>query len=128
MDPDLPVESYADWLPNRDRAVVPRAKVVDYLLAGNHPDGQSKARFFAGFGFSATDWGQFADALRRHAQEYRVRRVEDSPFGRRYVVEGILQAPDGRTPYMRTVWFIPTGGEIPWLVTAYPVPEPKNDP
>ena len=31
---------------------------------------------------------------------------EPSPFGTRYVVEGIMTAPDGRSPLIRTVWFI----------------------
>lgn len=42
-------------------------------------------------------------------------------FGVRYVVEGILQASDGRKPIVRAVWFIIQEGDAPSLVTAYPV-------
>jgi hypothetical protein len=45
--------------------------------------------------------------------------VEATPFGTRYVIEGILSTPDGRALLIRTVWFIETGQQIPRFVTAY---------
>ena len=59
--------------------------------------------------------------LRRHAADYEVARTENSPFGARYVVEGIMATPDGRDPLVRTVWFVDTGAETPRFVTAYPL-------
>jgi hypothetical protein len=47
--------------------------------------------------------------------------IEDSPFGRRYIVDGALAAPDGRRPRVRMIWFIETGEDVPHLVTAYPL-------
>lgn len=38
-------------LPNPDKLVVEREKIVDYLLNPAHRYGASKARFFADFGF-----------------------------------------------------------------------------
>jgi hypothetical protein len=108
-------------LPNYEKADVPRTKVIGYLLSLNHPDGHSKARFFARFGFSTESWETLAEALLRHAAEHEVTRVEASPFGTRYVIEGILSTPDGRVPLIRTVWFIETGEQIPRFVTAYPL-------
>ena len=43
-----------------------------------------------------------------------------TPFGTRYVVEGIMEVPDGRTPSIRSVWFVAEGEEIPRFATAYP--------
>jgi hypothetical protein len=74
-------------LPNREHALVPRAKVVDYLLSPTHRDGRHKAVFFSGFGFTADSWEKLADALLQHASEHDVAKQEDSPFGTRYVVE-----------------------------------------
>ena len=108
-------------LPNRENAQVSRDKLIDYLLSSEHPDGRTKARFFAAFGFSADEWQQFALALATHAQEHVVARVESSPFGVRYVIDGILRAPDGREPMVRTVWFIESDETIPRWVTAYPL-------
>lgn len=108
-------------LPNGPSAVIPREKVRDYLLCATHPHGRSKAAFFTRFGFSAGSWDVLAMALLRHAADHVVAKTEASPFGTRYVVEGILTTPDARTPEVRSVWFIETGEQIPRFVTAYPV-------
>jgi hypothetical protein len=107
-------------LPNAERAVVDERKVVEYLLSETHPDGPSKARFFSGLGFTVADWKVLAEALRRHAADSPVVRRDETPFGVRYVLEGVLYAPDGRTPAVRAVWFIDRAGGDPRLVTAYP--------
>jgi len=108
-------------LPNHDQAIVPREKIVDYLLSHAHRDGRGKAIFFSGFGFSVNAWQTLADALRRHAAENEVAKIEASPYGTRYVIEGELHAPDGRRPLVRVVWFVDTGEVIPRLATAYPL-------
>jgi hypothetical protein len=110
-----------DRLPNAERAIVAQSKIVDYLLSLSHPDGRGKARFFLSHGFSPDEWETLVRALRNHAVTHRVSSAEDTTFGVRYVVEGQLVAPDGRTPRVRVVWFIRTGGDIPELVTAYPI-------
>jgi len=108
-------------LPNYDKSTVPRTKVTDYLLSLSHYDGRGKARFFASFGFSLESWQILAEALRRHPADHEVTRIESSSFGTRYVIEGIISTPDGRAPFIRTVWFIETGEQIPRFVTAYPL-------
>jgi len=110
-------------LPNAERAIVARGKVVDYLLSEVHPDGRGKARFFAAHGFSTANWETLAAALQNHANAHGVAGKVQTPFGDRYVVEGEFLSPDGRKPLVRTVWFIRTGHEVPELVTAYPMKE-----
>jgi hypothetical protein len=110
-------------LPHYDRALVPREKITDYLLSEIHLDGRHKAVFFGRYGFAVEFWERLAEALRQHAAEHDVAREEDSPFGRRYVVEGIITTPVGQTPRLRSVWFIRHGEETPRLVTAYPLQE-----
>jgi len=56
-------------LPNFDKAVVPKSKIVDYLLSFQHRDGRGKAAFFAGYGFSAENWQDLAAGLLRHARD-----------------------------------------------------------
>jgi hypothetical protein len=107
-------------LPNLETAVVPPAKITDYLLSETHPDGRHKARFFPGFGFSFDNRQALEHAVRQHISDHEVAKVEPSAFGARYVVEGIMTAPDGRSPLVRTVWFIRHEGESPQFVTAYP--------
>lgn len=108
-------------LPHFEQAVVPQAKITGYLLSTSHPDGRSKANFFSRFGFTVAAWEVLAEALRRHAADHEVTKIDPSPFGTRYVIEGIISAPDGRQPLIRVVWFIETGEEIPRLATAYPL-------
>lgn len=108
-------------LPNYQQAIVPKAKIVDYLLSPTHADGWSKERFFIRFGFTQESWYLLAAALYAFAQENNVTGIETSPFGQRYIVEGTLQGLDGRKPWIRTIWFIRTGEAIPRFVTAYPL-------
>ena len=108
-------------LPHIEQAVVAEQKIVCYLLSPTHEDGQHKARFFTSIGFRADDWETLATAMKAHVAEHELAKVEDSPFGIRYVVEGPLTAPDGRRPAVRSVWFIDTDADVPRFVTAYPL-------
>jgi hypothetical protein len=114
-------------LPNCEHTVVPRAKVVDYLLSGTHRDGQHKAVFFKRFGFAAAEWERLGQALCEHAAEHDVRRVEISSYGQRYIVEGIIRSPDMRNPLIRAVWFVDSGEDTPRFVTAYPLRRDADD-
>lgn len=101
---------------------MPQEKIVGYLLSDTHPEGRHKAAFFTAFGFSIERREEFARALLRHLRENEALEEARSPFGRRYLVEGIIHAPDGRTPMIRSIWFIERGAEAPRLVTAFPGP------
>ncbi len=79
------------------------------------------------FGFTLEKWEILAAALQLHVVECEIKKTEDTPFGKRFVLEGILQTPDDRKPQVRTVWFIDTGQEIPRFVTAYPLKEGDDD-
>jgi hypothetical protein len=78
-------------LPNLELVVVPRAKVVDYLLSDAHRDGRHKAAFCKRFGFAVAEWERLAESLREHAAQHDVIRVEASPYGQRYIIEGIIR-------------------------------------
>jgi len=89
-------------------------------LSPTHPDGRSKEKFFTAFGFSVEDCENFAKALLNHVADNDVTKIEDSPFGTRYAIEGTLLSPDGRNPVICSAWFIETGETIPKFVTSYP--------
>jgi hypothetical protein len=113
-------EGIAVKLPHHKSALVPREKIADYLLSLTHPQDRHKAAFFSSFGFSTENWEILADSLKRQVADHPVTKVETTPFGTRYVVEGIMKMPDGRTPSIRSVWFVAEGDEIPRFATAYP--------
>lgn len=108
-------------LPNANAAEVPENKIVGYLLSTTHKAGKSKAAFFGKHGFDVANWQALARALRVHAEENPVLRTEKTAFGKRYVVDGPLLAPDGTTLNVRSVWFITTGTTMPRFATAHPL-------
>jgi len=102
-----------------DAAVAPEGKVVGYLLSPTHRAGRGKAAFFCRFGFAAEKWQELVAALVLHAAEHDVKITEESRFGTKYVIEGVLNTPDGRNPTVRVVWFLGRKHTAPRLVTAY---------
>jgi hypothetical protein len=108
-------------LPNQQNAVASEPKLAGYLLSSSHAYGRHKAAFFTRFGFSADAWETLAQALFEHASQNAMVRTEDSPFGQRDIIDGELSAPDRRNMHVRAIWFIETGEDVPYLVTAYPL-------
>ncbi len=107
-------------LPGSAEARVDREKIAEYLLSLSHPDGRTKAEFFMRFGFRAEGWQELAEALRTVGTSNPVVAVVESAHGVRYTVDGSIQAPDGRTPRVRTVWIVEPGSPGPRLITAHP--------
>lgn len=107
-------------LPNADLAVVPERKLTDYLLNPAHPDNGGKADFFAKLGFRRSEWESFAVALRTLAKTSPVSRQTESPHGRKYVIVGAIETPDGKSAMVQTIWIVDSGLDVPRLVTAYP--------
>jgi hypothetical protein len=114
-------------LPNLEAAVIPEDKIAGYLLSTTHRDGRHKAAFFVSFGFAADAWKTLAAALLTHAAEHEVAKAEGTPFGTRYVVDGTIETPRGRTPRIRSVWFVESNQDAPRLITAYPLEGADND-
>ena len=50
-----------------------------------------------------------------------------SSHGWKYVVEGEIETPAGRSVVIRTVWIVDHGQSSPRLVTAYPLVPEKDD-
>lgn len=103
-------------------AEVSERKIVEYLLSPRHPKGGTKARFFLRFGFSPSDWNQMAHALKTQADRGVLREQTRERHGMRYVIDGPIEAPDGRSPLIRSVWFSDPDGKNVRFVTAHPLP------
>lgn len=109
-------------LPNGDLAVIPPAKLLDYLLSEAHPVGRSKARFFRAAGFVEANVALLEDGLLAVARTQEVVEHVSSPHGDKYVVDGPLTTPSSASLRVRTVWIIEPDVEYPRFVTAYPAP------
>jgi hypothetical protein len=107
-------------LPNSNLCRVDREKITDYLLNREHPDNGGKADFFIALGFQRDDWRTFATALRSQAQQSSVSQSLESVHGKKYIVDGLIETPIGKTPMVRTIWIVDSGQNSPRLITAYP--------
>jgi filamentous hemagglutinin len=107
-------------LPNADRAVIDPRKISAYLLAPAHEHGGPKAHFFISFGWSPDLPSQFIDALRKHALSWQVDRSYPAEYGQKFELLGPLQAPDGSSVVVKSVWIILVGEDLPRLVTVVP--------
>ena len=108
-------------LPNFQNAVVPTDKLANYLLSEIHPVGRPKALFLTKLGYDDRDTGVLARDLLTIAHVEDVSNIQSSDFGTKYIIEGMIQTPNGATVAMRTVWIIELNNPHPRLVTAYPV-------
>lgn len=111
-------------IPNGDRAIVDEAKVRNYLLSPEHPVGRYKARVFAAAGYRRREWRQLLDDLRALAATAEAQPGHTDPFGQRWIVTGNLHTPTAGLLPIRTIWLIPSEGESPRFITAYPHPSP----
>jgi len=110
-------------LPNAENAVVDIAKLRDYCLNPNHPEGKHKARaFLEKLGLERSD----AELLRRSILEaiLTTDAIEESAteYGRRFVVDFDIQRGVGVLLYsavVRTAWIIRNTEDFPRLTTCY---------
>jgi hypothetical protein len=107
-------------LPNAENAIIADAKLRDYLLSSTHPEGKDKALIFFSRGFSLDRSEELRSALLSIAQKNEITKSFQSIHGMKYVVEGLLETPDKRGIFLRTVWMVDRGGTIPRLISAYP--------
>lgn len=106
-------------IPDADRAIVTPDKVRNYLLNPDHPDGGSKAVWFASVGYSPDDCEQLIADLLAIARSCAWFDTERSQFGVKYKASGELGRLGVRPGRVLTVWIV-EGDDPPRLVTAYP--------
>src|SRR5215210_4056156 len=96
-------------LPNAHLAVVEREKITEYLLNAAHPDNGGKAPFFRALGFVPEQWEILAAAFLEIALTSPVAQEMESRHGKKYIMDGGINTPGGKTPVVRTVWIIESG-------------------
>src|SRR5262245_54642538 len=101
------------------QAFVERQKITAYLLSEENSGG--KSAFFVTFGFDLAHPEKLEQALLAHAAAHEVARVLESVHGRKYIIDGKMHTPDGRSALIRSVWIVEHGKAVPRLVTAYPL-------
>src|SRR5262245_15616698 len=95
-------------LPGRERAIVDREKLWNYLLSPEHPSGKHKACFFESLGFDRMNCPLLESALRWHAGQ-EVAQTLQSIHGRKFVIRASLMGPSRRMARVTSVWIIRRG-------------------
>jgi hypothetical protein len=108
-------------IPHGADAILDRRKLTAYLLSDRHPVGRHKARVLRALGYRTGDAERLADDLLTIATTGRLVAAGETSFGTRYIAEGPVRSPTGRTVLLRTIWVTPRGTTTPRFVTAYPV-------
>jgi len=108
-------------LPNRKQAYVPQAKLANYLLSEIHVVGRWKAKFLINLGFDESNISLLQKALLIIAQKEEVKDTISSSHGTKFIIDGSLQSPIGKTVDIRTIWIIDKDQKKPRFVTAYPI-------
>jgi hypothetical protein len=108
-------------LPNKEKAYIPSPKIHDYLLSKTHSIGMWKSSFFRSIGFDETNAESLEKAIVEIAQNEDVKKIIESPYGTKYVVDGFIVLAEGISIGLQTVWIIESGEEYPRFVTAYPL-------
>lgn len=108
-------------LPNSDRVIISREKLINYILSKTHSTGKFKARFFQNLGFNQTNVSFFETILRTMANSEEIKETIPSVYGAKYILDGKVNTPSGKTIKLRTIWIIEKGQIRPRFITVYPV-------
>lgn len=113
-------------LPNFPDAVIPRQKLVNYLLDPLHKEGQHKARVFkAALDFDQSSWEQLAQAILAELPYYPATFGSEGKWGKKYEVTLPITGRNERTVDVLTVWIIRLETNFPTFVTALVLGERK---
>lgn len=107
-------------LPHAEWAVIPAAKLRDYVLNPAHPQGGPKARVFAAtLGFVRSDWRWLRDQLLAEVQTAPATPRGCTQWGMLYEVLVDIRGYHGRSARVRTGWICRLDDDRPHLTTAY---------
>jgi hypothetical protein len=108
-------------LPNWEQAYIQPQKLTGYLLSETHDVGRSKAKLLRAFGFNGENVAMLEQELLQITQTQEVQETIATPHGIKYVIDGMIQTPQGKSLQLRTVWIVDTGQTEPRFVTARPL-------
>ncbi len=108
-------------LTNTNNLLIPKEKLIDYVLSKTHAIGKFKAKFFRSLGFDETNVSIFEKALSKIARSQEIVDVQSSSYGTKYIIDGEIKTPREKLVKVRTVWIVEKGQTKPRFITVYPV-------
>ena len=110
-------------LPNAEKAIIDIAKLRDYSLNPNHPEGKHKARTFREkLGFERNDAEVLRQAILEAILEGEAIEQKATEHGRRFILDFEIQRGVGVIGYravIRTAWIIRNDEDFPRLTTCF---------
>ena len=110
-------------LPNAENAFIDIAKLRDYSLNPNHPEGKHKARaFFEKLGMKREDAEELRQLILKAILTQEATEEKPTEFGRRFVVDFGIERRRGIILFkavVRTAWIIRNDEDFPRLTTCF---------
>ncbi len=110
-------------LPNAENAFIDIAKLRDYSLNPNHPEGKHKARaFLEKLGIGRDDAEQLRQSILEAILTAEATEQKSTAYGRRFVVDFLLERGQGVIRFkavVRTAWIIRNDQDFPRLTTCF---------
>jgi hypothetical protein len=126
--PRVPLPNFTT-LPFAERAVIPEAKLTEYVLNPEHPTGQHKARLFEScLGIRREDWEHLRDQIlgglpTARASTVGAKRWRDEGslrFGLEFEVHVPVDGLNGQSCEVLTGWMV-AGSLVPSFTTGRPL-------
>ena len=102
-----------------DMAIIDPGKLQNYLLSSSHPVGRFKAEFFKSIGFTDENRASLEIEIRALLRNEATIK-EETEYGQKYEVRGIITGPAGLKAEIVTVWIVLRDEETARFITAYP--------
>ncbi|MBI2779414.1 MAG: hypothetical protein HYX62_06500 [Gammaproteobacteria bacterium] len=106
-------------IPGSEQAVVDIAKLRDYCLSMDHPEGRHKARvFFSALSMTVFDAEELHEVLLDGVRSNDATPMKCDLYGQRYSVD-VLVKRGNRKAVIRSGWIVRTGEGFPRLTSCY---------
>jgi hypothetical protein len=113
-------------LPNYERAEIIRSKIEGYALNPANDVGKNKARVFkSALGFDQSNWELLKQRILAELPYYEAKLGQTTQGGDSYIVDLLIEGPNGNIAKVRTVWQFRLGTDFPSLITVYVLPKSK---
>ncbi len=108
-------------LPNYDKAVIPKPKLVKYSLNMEHPKGRKEKAiaFKKALGYNKGNYKELMDNIHKNVGKYKAREKGIDRYGLKYEVVMNLTGPNGKSANVLTGWIIRDEVDIPTLTSTY---------
>ena len=111
-------------LPNYEKAEIIRSKLEAYVLNPANDAGKHKARVFkSALGFDQSNWELLKQRILNELPYHEAKPEQRSQWGYSYVVDLLVEGPNGNIAEVRTAWLFRPGVDFPSLITLYVLKE-----